>query len=103
VATGPQVMVVHPSVPASSVKELVALAKARPNSLNYASSGNGTVGHMLGEMLKMVTGMKMVHVPYKGGVSDVADLIGGYVQLMFSGPGGVIAHVNARKLRALAV
>ena len=103
VATGPQVMVVHPSIPASSVHELVALAKARPAALNYASPGTGTAGHMTAELFKTVTGTNIVHIPYKGAGSAIADLLSGYVQMMFSGPGSVIPHVNSRKLRALAV
>jgi tripartite-type tricarboxylate transporter receptor subunit TctC len=103
VATGPQVMVVHPSLPVSSVKELVALAKARPGALNYASPGLGTAGHMTGELFKTVTGTNIVHVPYKGAASLTTDLLSGYVQMSFSGPGSVIPQVNARKLKALAV
>jgi len=102
-ATGPQVLVVHPSVPANSVKELVALAKARPGALNYASPGSGTAGHMTGELFKSVTGTKITHVPYKGAGSVITDLLSGYVQMSFSGPGAVMPHINARKLKALAV
>jgi tripartite-type tricarboxylate transporter receptor subunit TctC len=102
-ATGPQVMVVHPSVPVSTVKELVALAKARPGSLNYASAGTGTAGHMTAELFKTVTGTNIVHIPYKGTASVMTDLLSGYVQMMFGGPGSVIPHVNSRKLKALAV
>ncbi len=103
VATGPQVLVVHPSVPANSVKELVTLAKARPGQLNYASPGNGTAGHMTGELFKHVSGSNFVHIPYKGAGSLQADLIGGYVQMSFSGPGSVLPSINSKKLRALAV
>jgi len=102
-ATGPQVLVVHPSVPANSVKELVALAKTRPGQLNYASPGSGTAGHMTGELFKNVTGTNIVHVPYKGAASLQADLLSGYVQMGFSGPGAVIPQVNSGKLKALAV
>jgi tripartite-type tricarboxylate transporter receptor subunit TctC len=102
-ATGPQVMVIHPSVPANSVRELVALAKARPGALNFASPGSGTAGHMTGELFKSVTGTHIVHVPYKGAASVITDLLSGYVQMSFSGPGAVIPHINARKLKALAV
>jgi len=103
VATGPQVLTVHPSVPVKTVKDLVALAKARPDSLNYASSGTGTVGHMLGEMFKTATGTKMVHVPYKSASLVITDLIGGHVQVVFTGPGAVIPHIKLRRLKALAV
>ena len=98
-----QVLVVHPSIPASSVKELVALAKSRPAALNYASPGLGTAGHMTAELFKTVTGTNIVHIPYKGAGSAIADLLSGYVQMMFSGPGSVIPQVTSRKLRALAV
>ena len=102
-ATAPNVLVAHASVPANSVKELIALAKAKPGSLNYASPGTGTVGHMAAELFKSVTGTDIVHVPYKGSGSAQADLLGGHVQLMFSGPGAVIQQVHAKKLKALAV
>ena len=103
VATGPQVMVIHPSIPASSVKDLVALVKSHPGKLNYASPGTGTAGHMTAELFRTVTGTNIVHIPYKGSGSAIADLLSGYVQMMFSGPGAVIPLVNSRKLRALAV
>ncbi len=103
VATGPQVMVVHPSVPARTVKELVALTKARPSTLNYASSGAGSAGHMTAELFKSVTGTRIEHVPYKGAGSVITDLVGGYVQMMFSGPGSVIPLINQGRLRPLAV
>ena len=102
-ATAPNVLVAHASVPANSVKELIALAKAKPGSLNYASPGTGTVGHMAAELFRSVTGTDIVHVPYKGSGSAQADLLGGHVQLMFSGPGAVIQQVYAKKLKALAV
>lgn len=102
-ATGPQVMVAHPSVPGNSVRELVVLAKSRPNSLNYASPGHGSLGHMAAELFKSVTGTKIEHVPYKGAGIAVTDLLSGYIQLMFAGPGSVLPHVNARRLKALAV
>ncbi len=103
VATGPQVLVMHPSVPAKTAKELVALAKSRPNGLNYASAGVGSLGHMGMELFKSVAGMKIVHVAYKGTGAAITDELSGYVQLMFSGPGAVIAHVQARKLKAIVV
>lgn len=102
-ATGPQVLVVHPSVPANSVKQLVALAKARPGALNYASPGSGTAGHMTGELFKTVTGTKITHVPYKGAGSVTTDLLSGYVQMSFSGPGSVMPHIHSHRLKALAV
>ena len=101
-ATAPNVLVAHPSVSASSVKELVALAKASPSRLNYASAGNGTVGHMVAELFKTVTGTSIVHVPYKGNGAAITDMLAGNVQLMFSAPATVIHHVKAGKLKGLA-
>lgn len=101
-ATAPNVLVAHPSVPARSVKELVALAKSAPERLNYASAGNGTVGHMVAELFKTATGTNVVHIPYKGNGAAIADVLGGNVQLMFSAPASVIHHVKSRKLNGLA-
>ena len=103
VATAPQILVAHPSLAANSVKELVALAKAKPGVLNYASSGTGTLGYMTAELLKSVTQTDIVHIPYKGTGSAVIELLGGQVQLMFSAPGAVIQHVRAGKLKSMAV
>ncbi|MBI2224076.1 MAG: tripartite tricarboxylate transporter substrate binding protein [Betaproteobacteria bacterium] len=102
-ATAPNLLVAHPSVPASTVKDLVTLAKTKPGSLSYASAGNGTVGHMVAELFKSVTGIGIVHIPYKGNGPAVTDLLGGQVQLMFAAPGAVIPFVEAKKLKALAV
>ena len=102
-ATAPNVLAAHSSVAANTVQELVALAKLKPDSLSYASGGNGTVGHMVGELFKTVTGINMVHIPYKGNGPAVSDLLGGQVQLMFAGPGVVIPYVKVKKLKALAV
>jgi len=102
-ATAPQVLVVHPSVPAHSIKELVALARAKPGTLNYASPGTGTTAHMTGEMFRIVTGVDIVHIPYKGGGAAARELLGGQVQLMFSAPGAVVQHVRSGKLRMLGV
>ena len=102
-ATAPNLLVAHPSVPANTVKDLVTLAKTKPGSLSYASAGNGTVGHMVAELFKSVTGIGIVHIPYKGNGPAVTDLLGGQVQLMFAAPGAVIPFVEAKKLKALAV
>jgi tripartite-type tricarboxylate transporter receptor subunit TctC len=102
-ATAPNVLVAHPSVPAKSAKELVALARAKPGMLNYASAGNGTVGHMVAELFKTVTDVNIVHVPYKGNGAAISDMLGGQVQLMFSAPASVIAHIKSGKLRSIAV
>jgi len=95
------ILAVHPSVPAKSVKELVALAKTKP--LNFASGGIGSSPHLSGELLNLVAGTRMTHVPYKGSGPGVSDLIGGHVQLMFAGPLTFDQHIRAGKLRALAV
>jgi tripartite-type tricarboxylate transporter receptor subunit TctC len=96
------VLVVHPSVKANSVQELIALAKAQPNSLNGASSGSGTSIHMSLEMFKQLTKTDIVHVPYKGSAPAVTDLLGGQVQLMFDNIPSALPHIRAGKLRALA-
>jgi len=103
VASAPLVLVVHPSVPATSVRELIALAKAQPGRLNYASNGNGSSSHLAAVMFASMTGIDIVHVPYKGLSPALADLIGGQVQLMFSSVVAIVPHVKAGKLRALAV
>jgi tripartite-type tricarboxylate transporter receptor subunit TctC len=99
----PNVMQVHPSVPAKTVPEFIAYAKAHPHMLNMASAGNGTSGHVSGELFKMMTGVDMVHVPYRGGAPAITDLIGGQVQIMFDNLGNSIEHIKAGRLRALAV
>jgi len=98
----PQVLVVHPSVPATSVSELVALAKSQPGTLNFASVGTGTSPHLGGELLQSLTGTKLVHVPYKGTAPAMTDLISGQVHLMFSSMPTVLAHVKSGRLRLLA-
>lgn len=103
VATQPSLLVVHPSVPAKSVKDLIALAKARPNQLNYASSGNGTPPHLSGAMFSNMAGVQMTHVPYKGAAPALNDLLGGQVQLMFATIISVGPHVQSGRVRALAV
>ncbi len=102
-ATAPNVFVAHPGVAAKTVKEVVALARAKPGALNYASAGNGTVGHMVAELFKTVTDVNIVHIPYKGNGPAIADMLGGSVQLMFSAPGSVIHHIKSGRLRGLAV
>jgi tripartite-type tricarboxylate transporter receptor subunit TctC len=102
VANAPEVVVVHPSVPANSIKELIALAKAKPDTLNYASAGTGTIGHMAAELFKVVTGTKITHVPYKGTGDAIREVLGGQVQIMIGAPGAVIQHIRSGKLRALA-
>jgi len=99
----PNVLVVHPSVPARSVKELVALAKSRPGQLNFASAGTGTAPHLSGELFNAMSGVKMTHVPYKGSPPAVLDLVAGSVDVMFSPASTVLPHVKSERLRALAV
>ncbi|HSV21279.1 MAG TPA: tripartite tricarboxylate transporter substrate binding protein [Casimicrobiaceae bacterium] len=103
IASAPLVLVVHPSVPATSVHELVALAKAKPGALNYASNGNGSSSHLAAAMFASMTGVDLVHVPYKGLAPALGDLLSGQVQLMFSSVVAILPHVKAGKLRALAV
>ncbi len=99
----PNVLVVHPSVPVKSVKELVALAKSRPGQLNFASAGTGTAPHLSGELFNAMAGVKMTHVPYKGSPPAVLDLVAGSVDVMFSPASSVLPHVKSGRLRALAV
>ena len=99
----PQLLVLNPTVPANSVKELVALAKAKPGQLNYASVGQGSPNHLGMELLKALTGTNIVHVPYKGTGPAITDLLGGKVQLMFNSMPTVLPLVRSGKLRALAV
>jgi tripartite-type tricarboxylate transporter receptor subunit TctC len=99
----PLVMVVNPSVPAKTVPEFIAYAKANPGKLNMASVGNGSSPHVAGELFKMMTGVNMVHVGYRSSGPALIDLLGGQVQVMFNGAGSAIEHIRAGKLRALAV
>ena len=99
----PSLLVVHPSLPAKSVKDLVALARAKPGALNFSSGANGDISHIAGELFKSMAGINMVRVPYASGSIEAADLISGQVQLTFSSPGSVGSHIKSGKLRALAV
>ena len=103
VAEVPNILVVHPSVPAGSVAELIALAKAKPNSLNFASAGNGAPSHLAGEMFKTATSTMLTHVPYKGAGPAVNALIASEVQVMFAPIVAVLPHVKSGRLKALAV
>ncbi|HSD55483.1 MAG TPA: tripartite tricarboxylate transporter substrate binding protein [Burkholderiales bacterium] len=103
VARVPNVMEVHPSVPAHTVKEFIDYAKANPGKINFASSGSGTSIHMSGELFKLLTGVDMVHVPYKGSALALTDLIGGQVSVMFDNLPPSMPHIKSGKLRALAV
>ena len=103
VAAGPNVLVVNPNVPVKSVQDIIALAKAKPSSLNFGSGGAGSPAHLAGELFKTLTGVQMTHVPYKGTVLSVNDLIAGQVQLVFSDAPPAIPHVKSGRLRAIAV
>jgi tripartite-type tricarboxylate transporter receptor subunit TctC len=99
----PNVLAVHPSVNAKSVKELVTLAKSQPGKMNYASSGNGSTQHLAGEMFKQLTGTDIVHVPYKGSGDAIKDLLAGTVNMNFDTMPPVLPHIQAGKLRGLAI
>ena len=103
VTVATNVIAVHPSVPASNLREFIAYAKANPDKLNYASQGNGSVSHIGTEIFKMQTGAPMSHVPYKGSGQAIADVLAGQVQVFITTPPSVMQHVQAGKLRALAV
>jgi tripartite-type tricarboxylate transporter receptor subunit TctC len=103
VAKGGQVLVVHPSVPAKTFKELLALARARPGRLTFGSGGNGTPAHVSGEIFKATTGVKIIHVPYKGTIQSVIDLVAGQIDMVFSDMVPAVPQIKSGKLRALAV
>jgi tripartite-type tricarboxylate transporter receptor subunit TctC len=98
----PGVMTMNPGVPANTLQEVIALAKAKPGALNYGSPGPLTSGHLSMEMLKLTAGVNIQHVPYKGGAPAIADLIAGQVQFLISGPPGVLAHIRSGRLKAIA-
>jgi len=103
VADLPVALVVHPSVPAKNLKELIAYAKANPGKLNYASSGPGSIGHLAGELLSSMADIKLTHVPYKGSGPAVIDVLGGYVQMLLTSAATVMPHIKSGKLRAIAL
>ncbi|MBM3343906.1 MAG: tripartite tricarboxylate transporter substrate binding protein [Betaproteobacteria bacterium] len=103
ITTSENVLVLHPSVPATTVKELIAYAKANPRKLNYGSSGNGTTSHLGGAMFASMTGIDMTHVPYKGSAPMLTDLLAGQLQLSFSSVPTALPHIKSGRLRALAV
>ena len=102
IATGPNILVVNPSSPAKTLGELIAYARANPGKLNFGSGGPGSIAHMSGEMLKSLAHVDIVHIPYKGGILSVNDLIAGHVDMVFSDALPVMQHIRAGNLRALA-
>ena len=102
VTTTPGVLVVHPSVPVETVKDLIALARRKPGELNYGSAGVGGFGHVSIELFALMTGTKMMHIPHKGGVAALADLIGGHLQVLVNAASPTIPHVKSGRVRALA-
>jgi len=100
---GANVLSVHPSLPAKNLRELIALAKSRPGQLNYASSGLGSSNMMAGELLKLMAGVNIVHVPYKGNAPALTDTIGGQVEMIFSGVPALLPHIKSGRLRAIAI
>ncbi len=94
----PAVLAVHPSVPVKTVKELIALARKQPGELNYGSAGVGGFGHMSGELFTMMTKIKMTHVPHKGAVAALIDLIGGHIQVLFNSTTPTVPHIKSGKL-----
>lgn len=103
VAQSPQMLLVHPSVPVKTLKELLALAKSTPGGVSYGTSGNGSVGHLAILLLTTMTGVSFVHVPYKGTAASVTDLLGGHIPLMMSSMLGTLPHVRAGRLRIIAI
>ena len=103
VAAAPVALVAHPSVPVASVAELLARAKAQPGAISFGTAGNGTPGHLTGEMFRAATGADLKHVPYKGSAPAITDLLGGQIQLMFDPLQSVLPHVQGGKLKLLAV
>jgi tripartite-type tricarboxylate transporter receptor subunit TctC len=102
-AAVPQILVVHPSLPVKNVKELIALAKSKPDQLIYGSTGSGAINHLAGELFKLMTNTKMVHVPYKGGGPVSIALLSGEVSILFAEPATIVQHIKSGKVRALAV
>jgi tripartite-type tricarboxylate transporter receptor subunit TctC len=103
IASNPFLLITHPSVPARTVKELVALAKAQPGKLNYASAGNGAANHLAMELFKSMAGVNITHVPYKGAPQAVSDVLAGHMNMMFNSIPPVLAHIRAERVRALGV
>ena len=103
VASSPMILVIHPSVQAGTTRELVALARAKPASINFASSGSGSTAHLSSELFKSLAGVNIIHVPYKGAGPALTDLVGGQIQIMFTGISSTLPYVKSGRLKALAV
>ena len=103
IASNPFLLIAHPSLPAKSIKELIALAQAQPGKLNYASAGNGAANHLAMELFKSMAGINITHVPYKGAPQAVTDVLAGHMNMMFNSIPPVLAHVKAERFRALGV
>jgi len=103
ISSGPFLLITHPSVPATSVKELIALAKAKPGGLNYASAGNGVANHLAMELFKYMAKVDIVHVPYKGAPQAVTDVLAGHMNMMFNSIAPVLPHVKSGRVRALGI
>jgi tripartite-type tricarboxylate transporter receptor subunit TctC len=103
IASNPFLLITHPSVPAKTIKELIALAKAEPGKLNYASAGNGAANHLAMELFKSMAAVNITHVPYKGAPQAVTDVLAGHMNMMFNSIPPVLAHIKAERIRALGV
>jgi tripartite-type tricarboxylate transporter receptor subunit TctC len=103
ISIGPFVLMTHPSVPARNIRELIALAKAQPGKLNYASAGNGVANHLAGELFKQRAGVDIVHVPYKGAPQAVTDVLAGHMNMMFNSVAPIVAHIKSGKIRVLGI
>src|SRR5207244_12834284 len=103
VAIGPAVIVTNSNSPVKNLAEFIKLARDKPGTINYGTAGPGTLGHLGGEMMKRIANIDMVHVPYKGGVLAIQDLLGGQVQMVFADPQPILQHIKVGKARALAV
>jgi tripartite-type tricarboxylate transporter receptor subunit TctC len=103
ISIGPFVLIAHPSLPARSIKELIDLAKSQPGKLNYASAGNGVANHLAMELFKQMTGVDIVHVPYKGAPQAVSDVLAGHMNMMFNSIAPIVAHIKAGRVRVLGI
>ncbi len=103
ISIGPFVLITHPSVPAKNIGELIALARAQPGKLNYASAGNGVANHLAMELFKQMTGTDIVHVPYKGAPQAVTDVVAGHMGMMFNSIAPLVAHIRAGRVRVLGI